>query len=138
MGFQWPNAIAPGLNRFIAHLQRLSTYYSPREENLYAQAIGFIWGGVPLGHADRATWQMATNPGVAWAENIPLFEGTEGWDQALVDDENPSHHYAGLFYLGYFYGPLLSCGGNWLRVGSTLLLRPSMQRVIKCGGCRHI
>jgi hypothetical protein len=116
-GFQWPNAMAPGIDRFIVHLERLATYYNPGEENLYAQAIGFIWGGVPLGHAIPATWQMATNPGAAWAENTPLFEGTEGWNPSLVDDENPSHHYAGLFYLGYFYGPYLGCFGNWLRDG---------------------
>jgi len=116
-GFQWPNASAPGLDRFITHLERLATYYQAGEENLYAQAIGFIWGGVPLGHAIPATWQMATNPGTAWTANTPLFEGTAGWDPALVDDENPSHHYAGLFYLGYFYGPYLGCSGNWLRDG---------------------
>jgi len=64
----WPGAPSPGLDRFVAHLQRLASYYAPGEENLYAQAIGFIWGGVPLGHAILAAWQMATNPNAAWAQ----------------------------------------------------------------------
>jgi len=113
----WEGAMKPGLNRFIYHLTLLSQYYGPGEEMFYAQAIGFIWGGVPLGHEIPATWQMATNPGAAWAENTPLFEGTEGWNPAFIDDENPAHHYAGLFYLGYFNGRPLGYVGNWMRDG---------------------
>ncbi|GIV70763.1 RHS repeat-associated core domain-containing protein [Caldilinea sp.] len=114
----WPGAPAAGLDRFVAHLERLASYYAPGEERLYAQAIGFIWGGVPLGHAIPAAWQMATNPGAAWAQYEPLFEGTANWEPALVDDVNPSHHYAGLFYMGYFFGPTIGYISNWLRDGS--------------------
>jgi len=113
----WPGAPAAGLDRFVVHLERLASYYAPGEEKLYAQAIGFIWGGVPLGHAIPAAWQMATNPGAAWAQYQPLFEGTANWRSALVDDPNPSHHYAGLFYMGYFLGPTAGYISNWLRDG---------------------
>ena len=113
----WQGAPAAGLDRFVTHLQQLASYYTPGEEGLYAQAIGFIWGGVPLGHAIPAAWQMATNPGAAWAQYEPLFEGTANWRESLVDDPNPSHHYAGLFYLGYFFGPAAGYASNWLRDG---------------------
>ena len=113
----WPGSTAPGLDRFVGHLNRLAGYYSAGEENLYAQAVGFIWGGVPMGHAIPAAWQMATNPGAAWGQNTPLFEGTGNWDLRLVDDENPSHHYAGLFYMGFFFGPAIGHAANWLRDG---------------------
>ena len=113
----WQGAPAAGLDRFVTHLQQLASYYAPGEEGLYAQAIGFIWGGVPLGHAIPAAWQMATNPGAAWAQYEPLFEGTANWRASLVDDPNPSHHYAGLFYLGYFFGPAAGYASNWLRDG---------------------
>ena len=113
----WQGAAAPGLDRFVGHLTRLAGYYSAGEENLYAQAVGFIWGGVPLGHAIPAAWQMATNPGAAWTQFTPLFEGTGNWDPRLVDDENPSHHYAGLFYMGFFFGPAIGHASNWLRDG---------------------
>ena len=113
----WPGAMDPSLERFIVHLERLATYYSSGEEMFYAQAIGFIWGGIPLGHAIPATLQMATNPGAAWTENPPLFEGTKGWNWRLVDDENPAHHYAGLFYLGYFNEKTIGYLGNWMRDG---------------------
>jgi len=74
--YTWQGAPAAGLDRFVAHLQRLASHYAPGEESLYAQAIGFIWGGVPLGSVIRAAWHMATNPGAAWARYEPLFEGT--------------------------------------------------------------
>lgn len=113
----WSGAPAAGLDRFMTHLVGLASYYAPGEEKLYAQAIGFIWGGVPLGYAITAAWQMATNPGAAWQQNEPLFEGTANWKPALVDDSNPSHHYAGLFYMGYFFGPTAGYISNWLRDG---------------------
>ena len=113
----WPGGSARGLDRFVRHLIRLAGYYSAGEESLYAQAVGFIWGGVPLGHAIPAAWQMATNPGAAWRQYTPLVEGTEYWNPALVDDENPSHHYAGLFYMGFFFGPAIGHASNWLRDG---------------------
>ncbi len=107
----------PGLDRFIIHLERLASYYKPGEEILYVKAIGLIWGGIPLDTAARAMAQMATNPGAAWDENTPLFEGTENWKPRLVDDGNPSHHYAGLLYVGFFSGAPLGHTINWLRDG---------------------
>jgi len=58
-----------------------------------------------------------TNPGPVWAQYSPLGEGTADWRPELVDDENPSHHYAGLFYMGYFFGDWFGASVNWLRDG---------------------
>lgn len=113
----WPGATAAGLDRFISHLDTLASYYNPGEESLFTKAIGFIWGGIPLGDPLASSVQMLT-PGTAWADYPPLFEGTENWIPGLVDDENPSHHYAGLLYFGYFFGAYHGETINRLRDGS--------------------
>ncbi len=47
-----------------------------------------------------------------------LYEGDAGWLKALNDnDGNPSHHYAGLFHTGYWYGSWPGLSINWLRDG---------------------
>lgn len=64
--------------------------------------------------------QMGTNPGSAWAKYPPLYEGSEGFSSLVVDpgDTNQAHHYVGLFYTGYFFGPYGGRIVNWARDGS--------------------
>jgi hypothetical protein len=115
-----PNAGTLGLDRFVGHLSRLAQYYSAGEEDMYVQAIGFIWGGMPLWDPVSTAWKMATDPNGAgaWADYEPLIEGTAGWKPELVDtDTNPSHHYAGFLYMGYFFGSAAAYASNWLRDG---------------------
>ncbi len=112
----WPGEIAAGIERFAVHVERLASYYKPHERNQFVAAFGFVFGGVPLGHYILSAWDMAT-PANCWTAYPPLFEGSEGWRPELVDDENPSHHYAGLFYMGYFFGASIGRAVNWLRDG---------------------
>jgi RHS repeat-associated protein len=98
---QWPGVMAPGLDRFRVHLKRLAAYYSSGEEVLFTKAVGFIWGGMPLGPVVLSGVLGGLNPCVLYP---CLYEGAEGWHSDLVDDKNPSHHYAGLFWLGFFAG----------------------------------
>jgi hypothetical protein len=79
--------------------------------------MGFIWGSIPLNNAFAASFQMATDPGAMWRTYPMLPEGTENWNPSFVDDNNPSHHYAGLFYMGYFFGEDIGKFTNWLRDG---------------------
>jgi RHS repeat-associated protein len=112
----WLGAALAGLDRFTAHLDTLASYYKPGEEDQFVKAIGFIWGGIPLGDPLSSSAQMLT-PGTAWANYPPLYEGVTNWSPGLVDDENPSHHYAGLVYFGYFFGAYHGETINWLRDG---------------------
>jgi hypothetical protein len=95
----WPSAEAPGLDRYVLHVRRLTSEYEPDEHREFVRAYAFVFGGIP----HDCPWTAAA-VSVAQGPHLwnPLHEGTEGWSGTLVDDSNPSHHYAGLFFLGYF------------------------------------
>lgn len=114
----WPSAIIPGVERFAAHVQRLASQYKPGEEDQFAAAFGFVWAGVPLGRPLQSALRFATRASATatWEAYPPLYEGTAEWRPELMDpDGNPSHHYAGFFYMGYFFGDEASQPVNWLR-----------------------
>ncbi len=115
--WRWAGEMEPSLERFVTHVERLSAYYYPWEESQFVSAFAFVWGGVPLGFPVISALQMGTNPGAQWSMYPPLHEGTAGWQPALVDDENPSHHYAGSAYVGYYFGAGVGITVNWLRDG---------------------
>jgi hypothetical protein len=114
----WDENETPGLDRFVTHLDRLASYYSPGEETNFNAAVGFIWGSIPY-HQNRlgASVQMAVDPQAVWRNMPYLYEGTANWKPSFVDDGNPSHHYAGLFYAGYAWGQEAGIFSNWLRDG---------------------
>ncbi|MEZ4616230.1 MAG: hypothetical protein R2867_12110 [Caldilineaceae bacterium] len=59
--------------------------------------------GASLGYPIPATLDMI-RPSDNFAAHPPLFEGVAGWESTLLDDGNPSHHYAGLYHTGFYYG----------------------------------
>lgn len=116
-GKDWPGDLPAGLNRFATHVERLASYYKAGETSLFVKAVAFVWGGVPYVAPLSASVTMAVNPGSAWEQYPPLQEGTAGWNPSLVDDENPSHHYAGFLHAGYFLSYLPGAVVNYLRDG---------------------
>ncbi|MHA1567721.1 MAG: hypothetical protein ACTSX7_20605 [Alphaproteobacteria bacterium] len=105
-----------GVERFAVHVSRLASYYQAHEVPLFVQAFAFIWGGVPLNDPLYASLDMI-RPRDDWLAYPPLNEGIEGWRGYLVDDNNPAHHYAGLFHTGYFFGAPAGRLVNWFRDG---------------------
>jgi hypothetical protein len=72
------------------------------ERDQFVRGFGLLFAGISY----SAPWPLAalaSAHGPVWK---PLPEGIEGFEPTLVDtntgDFNPSHHYAGLFFLGYF------------------------------------
>ena len=108
----WRYDISLGLDRFLSHLDNLAGYYNPGEEAAFAQAIGNVWGGIPFGSPIGSAIQARGGP------VLPILrEGNANWIPALVDDGQPAHHYAGLFYTGFFFGANNAAAINWLRDG---------------------
>ncbi|NJM39404.1 MAG: hypothetical protein HC853_00860 [Anaerolineae bacterium] len=99
------NGQAPtGIDSFASHVDTLATWYKPGEENAFVAAIGLVWGGIPYTNRFAGAGAMA-NPGPVWAANRPLFEGNGNWRTDMLDEgeTNQSHHWAGFFYMGFFY-----------------------------------
>ncbi len=115
-GDPWPGAMDPGLERFAVHTKRLASHYRPNETDQFVKAFAFIFAGFPLSNPILSTIDMIW-PADNWARDWPLSEGTAGWKSAIVDDRNPSHHYAGLFYVGFWLGKNTGIAANWLRDG---------------------
>jgi RHS repeat-associated protein len=97
-----------GLDRFINHMERLTSHYDKEEGDQFVRAVGLLWGGISY-------------QGDLWVElqgidNPQLFEGSDGWDPWLTDrDGNPSHHWAGAFVAGWRYGTIGGMTLNMLR-----------------------
>jgi RHS repeat-associated protein len=117
----WPGEMVPGVERFAVHVQRLASEYKPDEGDQFVAAFGFVWAGVPPAHPIQSALHFATRAWATatWEAYPPLHEGTADWRPELTDpDGNPSHHYAGFFYVGYFFGYGSGSLVNWLRDGS--------------------
>jgi RHS repeat-associated protein len=115
---EWDGEMAPGIDRFVAHLNKLAAHYNPGEEDAFVQATGYIWGGFPL--IDPLMSSLVMNEHTDFIHRHvfpPLFEGTENWKSELVEGRNPAHHYIGLFYTGFFLGPEIGYATNHIRDG---------------------
>ena len=73
------------------------------------RVVGLVFAGIPY-HKPwyEAAWDVRRGPVLPF-----LPEGTDGF--MLADDLNPSHHYAGLLFLGYFAGGGISEIVNFAR-----------------------
>ena len=96
----WRGERRTGVDSFAAHVDTLSTYYKSGEEGEFVGGIGLVWGGIPYTNRFNGAWSVRGGPVMG-----PLFEGNTNWRPGLVDegDANQSHHWAGLFYMGYFF-----------------------------------
>ncbi len=113
-GDPWRVHETPGLDRLMTHLIRLSRYYEANEEDQFVRAVGLVWGGIPYeGLTSWALVQAGTGHTLA-----QLYEGNAGWDERLVDDANPAHHWAGGFVAGWNFhewgGKLFNTGREFL------------------------
>ena len=109
----WLDGLTLGLDRFLSHLDRLAGYYNPGEEGAFVEAVGNVWGGIPFGPPLRSAVQAVNGPVLS-----VLHEGNANWVPNLVEaGQDATHHYAGLFYSGYFFGAGPAAAINWFRDG---------------------
>jgi hypothetical protein len=96
---RWGNGVQ-GLSGFSHLTGRLANYYRKDETKQFVQAFGLFFGGIAYGDP------TSNAVGAFFGPRLPFIHlGDGGWNPALVDPEGQqSHHYAGLFYAGYFFG----------------------------------
>jgi RHS repeat-associated protein len=117
---RWKTAVTPGgIYRFAYHVGRLAAQYDDIEQTLFVRGFALLFAGVPydLPFAEAA-WYVRhgpDNPETNPEGLFELWEGPYGWNAELADDQNPSHHYAGFVFLGYYVGVPASNGVNLLR-----------------------
>lgn len=120
--WNWRVHEEPGLDRFLMHLARLSAYYLAGEEDEFVRAIGLVWGGISYkyGIATIPTTVALGIAGAGRSDLLTLYEGNAGWDERLVDDRNPSRHWAGGFVAGWNFhewgGKLFNTGREFASV----------------------
>ena len=112
---QWINPDPEkGWNLFALHAKRLASYYSPDQQSDFVRDFALVFGGVPYSHgviagAVASSHGPAVINGTYQGDPYKSFlnEGNAGLNQQYQDihpSDNQSHHYAGLFFLGYFSG----------------------------------
>jgi len=112
-----------GWDLFALHAERLATHYSPIEKSQFVRDFALLFGGIP----SKGFWLT---------QAIVSFEGppvrmpgpdevrsyvhyrNDGLPKRYLSNneaENQSHHYTGLFYLGYFAGPGAGMSAGFVR-----------------------
>jgi RHS repeat-associated protein len=121
---------AEGWAQFMLHVERLKSYYDlsdPIQRDQFVMDYGLAFAGIPSSNGViSGAWKSRGGPAVTYGyfsngDQIPsyLHYGNEGLPEEFLDDEhaqqNQSHHYAGTFYLSYFFSPDLAKLINLIR-----------------------
>ena len=114
---QWlnPEEVA-GWDLFALHVERLASHYSADEHEQFVRDFSLVFAGLST---TVPWWVTAMDAKDGAGEYSYLHEGNEGLAEKYMDSlhlgENASHHYAGLFFLGYFTNGHLAASVNIAR-----------------------
>lgn len=95
-----------GWNTFAAHVDRLSQHYRNNRREQFVRDFGLLFAGIRYDTSwQDAVWEVRGGHTLRF-----LNEGTQGLPPEYLDtvnavthpENNQSHHYAGLFVLGFF------------------------------------
>lgn len=106
-----------GWDLFALHVERLASQYGEDQKEQFVRDFGLVFAGM----SSTDGWV-----GISWDAAMQghgdypfLNEGNDGLDNQYLDSldpaQNQSHHYAGLFFFGYFTGAGGGVVGNLLR-----------------------
>jgi RHS repeat-associated protein len=104
---KWIHPDPIGLAGWENHVLRLSSHYGNDDREEFVRDFALLFGGIP----SSVPWVTAAFS-VSGGPHDLLFlnESPDGLDQVFLQGtENQSHHYAGLFFMGYYTSPV---GGN--------------------------
>jgi hypothetical protein len=112
---EWKNPDPAGWEGFATRVERFASHYSNQRMDKFVRDFSFIWGGIPNDvHYIEAGLSVWNGP----HEIKYLNENNNGLRSDLFDKlgigDNQSHHYAGIFFLGYYVTSPLS---NYLAYG---------------------
>jgi len=112
-----------GWDLFALHAKRLASHYELREKTQFVRDFGLLFAGIPSNsHWALAAWQSREGPPVVTPTDVKSYLAYKntGLSQIYIDVNeafDQSHHYAGLFFLGYFTGPeipwIIGIGREW-------------------------
>jgi hypothetical protein len=111
----WDSNGPSGWDLFLLHVQRLISHYSPEQRDQFVRDFGLVFAGIPS-EPDfvSAAWSVKYGP-----EDLQyLYYTNNGLPNSLWDNNptyNQSHHYAGIFVLGYFTEPNTASFVNTVR-----------------------
>lgn len=106
-----------GWDLFALHVERLASHYSADQEEEFVRDFALVFAGM----SSTDGWiEVSWDAAMQGHGDYPfLHEGNDGLDGRYLDELDPasnqSHHYAGLFYFGYFSGAGGGFVGNLLR-----------------------
>jgi len=110
----WLKPDAAGWEGFAVHAERLQNHYGEDNEWKFVKDFGSLFAGI---RSDKH-WQDAAQEVAGGHTMRFLNESIENLQSQYLDkrsSENQSHHYAGLFYLGYFGGETMGILVNFGR-----------------------
>ncbi len=101
---------------WAARVKRLASHYGEVETDAFVRDFAFIYAAIPTG----GSWLEGALAAIGGPPNdYYIHESNDGlateYIDSLRDWQNQSHHYAGLFYLGYFGSQAIAETVNCLR-----------------------
>jgi len=113
---KWLNSDPEGWEGFVVRVERLSSHYTEKEKNKFLRDFSLVWGGIPN---DTNFITAGLSVGHGPHEIQPLNESNTGLRSDLLDingaTDNQSHHYVGLFFLGYYISPDIARAISYVR-----------------------
>jgi RHS repeat-associated protein len=114
---KWINPDAEtGWDLFALQTERLASHYDSSEMDQFVQDFSLVFGGISQEESwTGAAWDARHGPTLPF-----LNEGNDGLASAYIDTlngptANQSHHFTGLFYLGYNAGFGAAAAVNYAR-----------------------
>lgn len=112
----WNPDDVTGWDLFALHTKRLASQYNADQEEQFVRDFALVFAGMSTtNHWAQAAWNA-----IDGSTDYPhLIEGNDGLPEQYLDmegnDVNQSHHYAGIFFAGYFAGGPVGMAGNYGR-----------------------
>jgi hypothetical protein len=110
----WKNSDdVTGWDLFALHTKRLASQYDADQKDQFVRDFALVFAGMSATNSwTEAAWDAQSGH----ADYPYLHEGNQGLPEEYLDDlkpsENQSHHYVGIFFLGYYSGAAGGAGLN--------------------------
>jgi hypothetical protein len=98
-----PESLA-GWGLFVLHVKRLADHYAAGQQNQFVTDFGLMFAGITDEHFILASIKASNGPDLPYLSYTNERLDSKYFDSKLGQNENQTHHYAGIFYASYFLG----------------------------------
>ncbi len=95
----WDSSGPKGWGLFALHAGRLASHYSSSQKDIFVRDFGLVFAGIPS-QPEFAEAALSVKNGPDALQYLGY--SNDGLPSKYLDGDNQSHHYAGIFTLGYF------------------------------------